>query len=210
MEETRIGSLSLVITSEELRTAPREVRQWLQRLIGAPDPTNLVFERNGFRYTDETLAILDEAETLAVLECIADDFVATQVLFQFGSDCYDPATGVQHAHVVSAADIARYTEIHSPATIPDYLNRIEQSVRDLRGDQTASLFRRHAHGRYSVHESTQVAIHRVWEKLMKAQGPAAKAIGAPRAALAAPIAEPNRLLATTDGLAAEPSLLSLP
>jgi hypothetical protein len=160
-------TVSLVLTSEQVKSAPREVRQWLFRLLGAEDPTAFVVERNGFRYTEDNLAICSEAEISAIYDRICIEPVATQILFQFGCNSYDPATGAVHAHRVHVGDFLRYTDLRNATRLDGYLDMITAALRAERNDPAAQFFEHDHHSAYWVHELTQSNIHRLWEKLAK-------------------------------------------
>jgi hypothetical protein len=160
-------SVSLVITPEQVKSAPREVRQWLFRLFGAEDPSAFVVERNGFRYTEENLAICSEAEISAIYDRICQDRIAAQILFQFGCNSYDPATGAVHAHRVHVGDLLRYTELRMGTRLDGYIELITAAMRAERGDPAALFFQHDHHDAYWVHELTQASIHRLWEKFAK-------------------------------------------
>ena len=160
-------TITLTITPEQVKSAPREVRQWLFRLLGAEDPASFVVERNGFRYTEDNLAICSEAEIAAIYDRICHDRIAAQILFQFGCNSYDPATGAVHAHRVHVGDLLRYTELRSGTRLDGYLDLITDALRAERGDRAARFFEHDRHDAYWVHELTQTAIHRLWERLAK-------------------------------------------
>jgi hypothetical protein len=157
-------TVNLVITPEQVKSAPREVRQWL---FGAADPTAFVVERNGFRYTEDNLAICSEAEISAIYDRICHDPIATQILFQFGCNSYDPATGALHAHCVHVGDLLRYTDLRMGTRLDGYLELITAALRAEREDPAAQFFEHGHHDAYRVHELTQSSIHRMWEKLAK-------------------------------------------
>jgi hypothetical protein len=156
-----------VITPEQVKNAPREVRQWLFRLFGAGDPSAFIVERNGHHYTEDGLAICAEAEISAIYDRICHDRIATQILFQFGCNSYDPATGAVHAHRVHVGDLLRYTELRMGTRLDGYLEVITAALRAERGDPAARFFEHDHHDAYWVHELTQSSIHRLWERLAK-------------------------------------------
>jgi len=160
-------TVTLMITPEQVKGAPREVRQWLFRLLGAAEPASFIVERNGFRYTEENLAICSEAEIGAIYDRICHDRVAAQILLQFGCNSYDPATGAIHAHRVHVGDLLRYTELRSGTLLDGYLKMITDALRAERNDRAAEFFQHEHHNAYWVHELTQTAIHRLWERLAK-------------------------------------------
>jgi hypothetical protein len=158
-------TISLVITPEQVKSAPREVRQWLFRLFGAEDPMAIVVERNGFRYTEDHLAICSEAEVSAIYDRICHDRIAAQILFQFGCNSYDPATGAIHAHRVHVGDLLRYTDLRMSTRLDGYLELITAALRAERSDPAVRF--EYDHHSYWVHELTQSSIHRLWEKLVR-------------------------------------------
>lgn len=160
-------TISLLITPEQVKSAPREVRQWLFRLLGAEDPTACIVERNGFRSTEDNLAVCSEAEIAAIYDRICHDRIAAQILLQFGCNSYDPATGAIHAHRVHVGDILRYTDLRNATHLDGYLGMITDALRAERNDRAARFFEHEHHNAYWVHELTQTAIYRLWERLAK-------------------------------------------
>lgn len=160
-------TVMLMITPEQVKGAPREVRQWLFRLLGAEDPTAFIVERNGFRYTEDNLAVCSEAEVAAIYDRICQDRIAAQILLQFGCNSYDPATGAIHAHRVHVGDLLRYTDLRNATHLDGYLDTITAALRAERHDRAARFFDHDHHNAYWVHELTQTAIHRLWERLAK-------------------------------------------
>jgi hypothetical protein len=160
-------TITLMITPEQVKSAPREVRQWLFRLLGAEDPTAFIVERNGFRYTEDNLAVCSETEIAAIYDRICRDRVAAQILLQFGCNSYDPATGAIHAHRIHVGDMLRYTDLRNATHLDGYLKTITDALRTERNDSAAEFFAHEHHNAYWVHELTQTAIHRLWERLAK-------------------------------------------
>src|SRR5690349_5249887 len=96
------GPIRLVLQPEEIAAAPPEVRRWLDALL-APETGADVLQRNGFHYADGDLAVLQAYEVSGILERIAGDELACQVLFRLGCEFYDPATGLHRPYTVSVA-----------------------------------------------------------------------------------------------------------
>ena len=167
MKKTEDLTVTVMITPEQVKSAPREVRQWLFRLLGAEDPTACIVERNGFRSTEDNLAVCSEAEIAAIYDRICADRIAAQVLLQFGCNSYDPATGAIHAHRVHIGDLLRYTDLRNATHLDGYLDMITDALRAGRGDRAARFFEHDHHNAYWVHELTQTAIHCQWERLAK-------------------------------------------
>lgn len=167
MKKTEDLTVSLIITPEQVKTAPREVRQWLYRLVGAEDPAAFIVERNGFRYTEDNLAVCSEAEIAAIYDRICHDRITAQILLQFGCNSYDPATGAVHAHRVHVGDLLRYTDLRNATHLDGHLKTITAALRAERNDRAAEFFAHEHHDAYWVHELTQTAIHRLWERLAK-------------------------------------------
>lgn len=169
MAEAPSVAVHLVLTPEQVKTAPHEVRAWLYRTFGAADPAPCIVERNGFRTTEDGLAVCDEAEIVAMMDILRDDRIAVQILFQFGCSSYDPETGALHAHRVSVGDLLHYTELGCGSQLDSHLKAVTAALHDVRADDSVRLFDCVSHGTYCVHDVTQVSIHRVYEKLSKAR-----------------------------------------
>lgn len=179
-EQMNIGALTVAVTTEQIRAAPPEVRRWLYELIGAEAPAGRIVERDGFRATEEGLAILGEGEARALIARLEADPVATALLVQFACDCWDPQSGKHYAHRVGVADILRRTPIASPVEVRQHLERIDAALREGRGDGTTTLFEGNAHLGYSVHSQTQAILHRLHSRPLAEVSPAG--LEAPRPA----------------------------
>jgi hypothetical protein len=159
------GPIRLVLQPEEIAAAPPEVRRWLDALL-APEAGAEVLQRNGFRYADGDLAVLQPFEVSGILERIAGDELACQVLFRLGCEFYDPATGLHRPYAISVADFVHSTDIENGSRLPDVLGRINAALREIRRDPNASIYAIDKSGAYCVHETTQCHIYRQWVALV--------------------------------------------
>ncbi len=154
--------VGLVLSPEQVKSAPPEVRAWLHTLLeaeyGGPDL------RPG-RDEHAALAALAPEEAAALLDRIRGDFLTTQVFFEFGRDPVGTAQVPPNLHRVAIPDILRHTQIGDVQHFAACLDAITATFRALRGDPDAALFAFDQGGGCYVHATTRQSIHAVWRQL---------------------------------------------
>ena len=159
------GPVRLVLQPEEIAAAPPEVRRGIDALL-SPEAGADILQRNGFHYADGDLAVLQAFEVSAILERIAGDELACQVLFRLGCEFYDPATALHRPYTIAVADFVHSTDIENGSRLPDVLGRINAALREIRRDPNATIYLVDKNGSYHVHETTQCHIYRLWVGLV--------------------------------------------
>ena len=151
--------VGLVLTPEQVKSAPPEVRAWLHTMLeaeyGGPDLRAGRDEHNA-------LAALGPEEAGAVLERIRGDFLTTQVFFELGRDLAAGAPMPPHLHRVAISDILRHTQIGDVQHLGACLDAITAAFREVRGDPQAVLLGFDQGGGCYVHAATKQAIQAVW------------------------------------------------
>lgn len=154
--------VGLVLTPEQVKSAPPEVRAWLHAMLeaeyGGPDL------RSG-QDEDARLAALEPEEAAAMLDRIRSDFLSTQVFFEFGREPSAAAQLPPHLHRVAIPDILRHTQIGDVQHLAACLDAITAAFRAVRGDPDAALFAFDQGGGCYVHVATRQSIQAVWRQL---------------------------------------------
>lgn len=177
--------VGLVLSPEQVRSAPPEVRAWLHALLeaeyGGPD-------LRGGRNDHATLAALEPDEAAAVLQRIGSDFLTTQVFFELGRESAAAAQVPPHLHRVAIPDMLRHTQIGDVQHLAACLDAIAGAFRAVRGDPEANLVGFDQHGGCYVHATTRQSIQAVWRQLARQSAPVGPAAEAPPPAAVQPAA----------------------
>ena len=154
--------VGLVLTPEQVKSAPPEVRAWLHAMLeaeyGGPDL------RQG-RDEHGALAAMEPEEALAVLERIRGDFLTTQVFFELGRESAAAAQVPPPMHRLAITDMMRHTQIGDVQHLGACLEAIGTAFRAVRGDPDAVLVAFDQRGGCYVHAGTQHSIQTAWRQL---------------------------------------------
>jgi len=183
--------VGIVLTPEQIKAAPPEVRGWLRAQIDSDlgpafgsAPHDPPHDRPHTAL--ETLAALSLPEAAGVLQRIHDDYPTCQVFFELGRE-----GGADHPgqlHRVAVAEMARHTRIADGRRLIGCVEAINAAFQAVRGDGAATLFAFDQHGGCYVHPVTHQSIQQLWREVVGVAcsgepGPAA------RGPLAAPSAD---------------------
>ncbi len=167
--------VGLVLSTEQVRAAPPEVREWIKGLIDAELAGAFAPQREA----PATLASLSVPEAAAIAGRIQGDFLTLQLFFELGREAPPGAPQPPHLHRAAIADIVRHVRLPSPDRFGAAIEAIQEAFRQVRGDPQAALFGFDQRGGIYVHENTQRAIHAVWERFVGAQPVSAEAAPPP-------------------------------
>jgi hypothetical protein len=152
---------------EQIRSAPPEVRRWIEREMAAalaqiagptrdPSPTHAA---------SLTACTPDEAAQL--FELIKGDFLLSQVFFELCRE--SPNTyAAAPLHAIGIADLLRNTRLSGVERLGDYFGAINQTFQAIRNDPEAMLFGFDNQGHVYIHEATCHSIRQLWERLFAA------------------------------------------
>ena len=160
--------ISFAVTVDQIRSAPPEVRRWLEaEIVGAlreaassrPEPAH-----------SPELAACSPDEALALFDLVQNDFAAAQVLLEFGART---ATAGQSAPAARLCDRRIQAKAAAFRRSPRQLLRDDQSRLHAgsRRPGGGAVRVRQQQSRY-VHEATHAAIRSVWERLTANEAPA--------------------------------------
>ena len=154
--------VGLVLSPEQVKSAPPEVRAWLHAMLeaeyGGPDL------RPG-RDEHATLAALEPEEAAAILDHIRGNFLAIEVFFELGRESATAAPVPPHLHRVAIPDILRHTQIGDVQHVAACLDAITAAFRAVRGDPDGALMAFDQGGGCYVHSATKQSIQAVWRQL---------------------------------------------
>ena len=154
----------LLLTSEQIRTAPAEVRHWLKTVIDAEFELGALQEPAEHPRHELTACTLENAK--AVLERIRSDYISTQVFFELGREVPLAAPSQGPLYRLSLPDIARHCRLRNFEHLAACLETITAAFREVRQDPEASLFASDQRGGLYIHEGTHSSIARLWHELV--------------------------------------------
>ena len=174
--------ISFAFTVDEVKSAPPEVRRWIEREAAAalaalsrpePDPLH--------HHHTASLAACTPEEAAEVYDLIKGNFLLSQVLFDLARET--PANrGGPPLHALSLADMLRHTRLADGDHLVDCFSAITQAFRSVRNDPEASLFGFDQYGQVWIHQTTYESIRELWGQLSYRQSPPANELPIARTA----------------------------
>jgi hypothetical protein len=163
MEKIMIG---ITLSSEQIRTAPPEVRQWIEREVmtslGQPSQPAEASKPHG-----EHLAACSEEEVTALLSQIQGVLPAVNVFFEFGRQ--GAIFGQPRIEAFRLLDIAHHTRLANVAQVVACLDIINQAFSRVCGDATAKFCGFDREGHCFIAMETQQSILHLWQKVIASQ-----------------------------------------
>jgi hypothetical protein len=165
--------VNLVLTPQQVRSAPQPVREWLLSLlateIGVPPQSESIGDTEG----TASLAECGEEEARRILADLGEDYLSTQVFFELGRERWGMTVGQADVCRISLSDLLHHARLVEPAHLMACLDRIATIFRQVRGDGNAVLFAFDQSGGLYVTEATSRSIRSVWRSLVKERQAAA-------------------------------------
>jgi hypothetical protein len=176
----------ILLSAEQVRSAPVEVRSWLRGVLEA----ELGWEAHEIEAAGTAVAACSPEEAEQILDRIRDDYLSTQVFFELGRD-QPPAAGRGDLHRASFLDIARHTRVADFQQLSSCLETITAAFREIRRDPDSNLFAFDQRGGLYMHAVTHQSIARLWHAIVarqpSAQSPAEARSAPPMRAAATPL-----------------------
>ena len=127
--------VGITLTAEQIRTAPVEVRRWIERELTAslgiqPDFANAEQPRH------EHLVACNLEEAAGVLSLIQGMLPVVNVFFELGRQ--GASLGTEGLEAFRLADIVQYTRLPSVSQAIACLEIINEAVRRVRDDKAAT------------------------------------------------------------------------
>jgi hypothetical protein len=158
----RTSVTGFTFTLEQIKSAPPEVRLWLEQEIAAAF-RSLATTAPAPAHSPELSACTAE-EALGVFETIRHDFAAAQVFLELGRE--QPVGHAPGLHAFSIGEIKRRLRLEDDR-LADCFGVINRSYIQLRKDPEAALFGFDQANHVFVHETTHRSIRSVWEELVR-------------------------------------------
>jgi hypothetical protein len=161
---------SFTFSIEQMRSAPPEVRRWIEHEFTAALAALNSHEHDLSRVHTTAFAACMPHEAAQLFEMIKGNFLLSQVFFELARDT---TTGPSTAplHPLSVADILRHTRLGDGDRLVDCFTAINQAFQAIRNDPEATLFGFDQLGHVFVHQTTHDSIRQLWEQLFVAHAP---------------------------------------
>jgi len=167
---------SFTFTTEELRSAPAEVRRWLLGRIDS-DLSALMVAPTSPR-NSPALAACTPEEAARIFDLIRDDFAATHVFLELARDLPSGDNSGEPLHAVNIGALLRNTRLSDHALV-SCLQTIDRAFQEIRHDAEAVLFGFDQANHLFVHETTYRSVRSLWQGLLRPHAPADAAPAAP-------------------------------
>ena len=155
---------SFTFSLEQLKTAPPEVRRWVEHEIGVALGALGRSDHDQSQIHTAALAACTPEEALQMFELIKDNFLLSQIFFELARET--PAgRSAPPLHALNIADLLRHTRLSDGDRLADCFTAINQVFQRVRNDPEAALFGFDQYGHVYIHETTHHSIRRLWEQL---------------------------------------------
>ncbi|WP_296516770.1 hypothetical protein [Rhodopseudomonas sp.] len=158
--------IGITLNSEQIRQAPQEVRQWIEREVIASLGLQI---QPAAEPQSEHLASCSADEVAAILAQIQGVLPAVNVFFEFGR----AGLAVPQAQLAAfrLLDIAHHTRLQDAKQVIACINMINEALGRVRGDPRASFCGFDREGHCFVAVETQLNIRRLWQSVIAAPSP---------------------------------------
>ncbi|MGE0223792.1 MAG: hypothetical protein AB7F35_03680 [Acetobacteraceae bacterium] len=156
--------VGLTLSAEQIRSAPPEVRHWLERQVAAIFAPSPAEEQH--RPSHSLVACTIE-EARAILHQIQDLLPVVTVFFELGREA--PLVGGQGIRAFSLHDIQVHTRLRGPEQVLECLDIINKADQRLRSDSSAVVSAIDPHGRCFVADATSRSILALWQEIVGAR-----------------------------------------
>jgi hypothetical protein len=161
---------SFTFSVDQLRSAPPEVRRWLENEVAAALASVNRPEHGQSAPHGAELSACTPEEAVRVFELIKDNFLLSQVFFELAREL--PSTGAPSPfHVINIGEMLRHTRIADGDRLADCFTAINRVFQTVRNDEEAALFGFDQFGRVYIHQATHQSIRLVWQQLVAAHAP---------------------------------------
>lgn len=159
-------SSGILLTLEQIQTAPAEVREWLMKTLFSDNPIVEDFgSEPGRTVSDDRLAVLSSLEVKNILAALGDNYMALQIFFRFGCTPDSRVAEGRQSRVLSFADFKDRTDVGDTMQLRRSIQYINEALHSLRGDPGATVCQIEGNDRYRIHCATQHRINRFWERV---------------------------------------------
>ena len=168
---------SFTFSIEQIRSAPPEVRRWIEREIAATVAALSKADHDASQVHEATLAACAPDEAAQVFELVKGNFLLSQVFFELAREAPN-SRGTSPLYPISIADILRHTRLGDGDRLVDCFTAINQAFQSIRKDHEATLFGFDQYGHVFIHQTTHDSVRRLWQQLVATRPPLTQELGA--------------------------------
>lgn len=156
---------SFTFSAEQVRSAPPEVRRWMENEIARALASQAHFEHDAAMTQASALAACTIDQVAEIFNLVSGNFLITQVFFELARET-SIAHGLSSLHVLNLSEMRRHLQLDDARLLLECLNVINQALQRVRNDPAASLFASDERGHIFIHETTYRNIRRLREQLV--------------------------------------------
>ena len=162
--------ISLTFSLDQVRSAPPEVRRWIEHEGAAALAALSRPELDPLHPHAAARSACTAPEAGEVYELIKGNFLLSQVFFELA--CETPGNrGGPSLYALGLVDMLRHTRLADGDRLVDCFNAINQAFQTIRNEPEANVFGFDQYGRVWIHPMTQDSIRELWEQLFHRQPP---------------------------------------
>ena len=158
--------IGITLSSEQIRTAPAEVRQWIEREVSASLGQQSL-PANETKPHEDQLAACSAQEVAAMLSQIQGVLPAVNVSFEFGRQ--GAVVGPSRVEAFWLIDIAHHTRLQNVNQVIACLDIINEALGRIRGDAAARFCAFDRQGHCFIALETQQNILSLWQAVISEQ-----------------------------------------
>jgi hypothetical protein len=159
--------IGITLNSEQIRTAPAEVRRWIEREVMTSLGQQVVAAAEAGQTHGEHLGACNEQQAAAILAQIQGVLPAVNVFFEFGR--HGAVFSQPNIEAFRLLDIAHHTRLQNVAQVIACLDIINEAFGRARGDASVTFCAFDGEGRCFVAVETQQSILHLWQKVIAGQ-----------------------------------------
>ena len=173
--------VGLTLSAEQIRSAPQEVRRWLEQEI-----MRTLGLQPGHEFAAQAatppLVGCNVEEAREILSLVQNMLPVVSVFFELGREAH--SIPVRAMRAFRLGDIQRSSRLHTPQQVIECLDVLSQALRQVKGDAEAAFYGLDNQGHCLIAESTMRGILLLWQEIVAQH--ALQADAQP-----APVAEPH-------------------
>jgi hypothetical protein len=155
--------MGLTLSAEQIRSAPPEVRRWLEqeimRTLGLQPGHQL-----GAQEAAAPLVGCNIEEVQGMLSLVRGMLPVVSVFFELGREA--GSLSVHGMRAFRLSDMLRNTRLHTPEQVIECLDVLTEALRRVRGDVAAVFYTLDEQGHCIVAEATMRSILRLWHEIV--------------------------------------------
>lgn len=155
----------LTLSADEIRSAPPEVRRWLDQELGRA--LGLAATQPSEPHS-QSLVGCNIEEARDILDMVQGMLPVVSVFFELGHEA--ASVPVQGMRAFRIADIVRHARLHTVDQVMNCLGVLDQALQRVRGDGEAAFHAVDDQGHCLIAESTMRAIMHLWQEIVSRHG----------------------------------------